>query len=57
MTNDVPIRYQTNLSKRNKDDKRSMVILDNRYINEPIEDSLDMNNNKIIMKKKIKKII
>ena len=46
--NEVPIRYQTNLCQKNTENKISMAILDNRFVNEPVQNELDMNYNKIV---------
>ncbi len=48
MTNDIPQRFQAVLTKKNNDNKINIGFLDSRFINEPINDNLDVNNNRIM---------
>ena len=47
MTNDIPQRFQSVLTKKNNESKLSIGLLDTRFINEPLINDLDLNNNKI----------
>ena len=45
--NDIPQRFQSVLTKKNNESKLSIGLLDARFINEPLLNDFDVNNNKI----------